>query len=172
MDARQRAALQTYLPILINELELHVQNQLFASGVLTETDMDLIKGEITQTAQRLILLKILQRRDHGWNALLDALTNCKQAYLSENLKATLLSLQDNNQLDLEDAYPVEEPCLTLQPVFISKLWEVPQRNPFFTGRDPLLERLKDCLAPSPMLKEEASPNPPPPHKGPRNRILQ
>lgn len=50
MDGRQRAALQTYLPVLINELELDVQHHLFAKGALTEVDLDLINAEVTKTA--------------------------------------------------------------------------------------------------------------------------
>ena len=59
MDPRQRGALQICLSDLSNDLNLQIQYFLRGKGIFTQNDLDLIKAEITQQAQRFKLLTIL-----------------------------------------------------------------------------------------------------------------
>ena len=91
MDPRQRAALQICLPDLMDDLDLQMQYFLCGKGVFTHSDLDLIKAEITEEAQRFKLLKILQTRDNSWNHFLDTLVNLNQRHLAEKLESALAS---------------------------------------------------------------------------------
>ena len=152
MDPRQRGALQICLFDLIEDLNLEsVPVHLCAVHVLSQDDLATINAETAPTKKRFKLLTILQSRDNSWNHFLDALKHHNQVFLVDKLQSALVSPASAVTL----AHNINP---TLEPIFISKLWEVPQRNDDFTGRDALLQRLITCFKPSDVTMLEQKPS--------------
>lgn len=150
MNERQRYALKFCLSDLMKNLDLQAQHYLRAKSILDEPDLDHIAASITQREKRLRLLELLKAKNGGWNSLLDVLKECNQGFLSEKLQTAWKAKENHGNW-----YEVETPPLGAQTV--SKMWEVPHRNPTFIGREPLLQQLNACYSHDKLSATEQGP---------------
>ena len=86
MNSAQKSAIQTNLAQLCNEIDVHeVIHILRVKQILTKDTVQRINKESDDKSKVLFLFDLLQSRDDGWEALLDALKEANQSNLAELL---------------------------------------------------------------------------------------
>lgn len=97
MDVYQRQAVIHCMPKLLNELDIgDINLRLRELSVFTSDDLEKIQRKLTGVESRLEFLNIIQRRDKGWEALLQALEINGQGYLGMQQSCFILCFLKNS----------------------------------------------------------------------------
>ena len=125
-----------------------VAEELRIRKVLEQDDCDMINNIDDPAKQRRQFFILVKTKGHdSFQHLIESLKKrnyLRQAEFLENAIPKKVILAHNNNA-------------TLEPGLISKLWNVPSRNHYFSGRDLILQKLIACFVPPHLSLIEQSP---------------